>query len=488
MKNLFLLLLLISSLTCLAQDKPAGRPVSAEQKRQQLDQYMTALYQRGLFTGAMLVADHGQIIYQKTFGLANRENHLPYTLSTPGYIGSVTKPFTAMGIMLLKERGLVRYDQSIRDFFPDLPACMQPVTLRHLLHHTSGLDSFNDFPDMTEKDVYAVLLKQSALRFPQGQQFEYCNSGYTLLGMVIEKVTGQSLNAFLTANIFQPLKMEHTSVNEIAHRSTTRAVGYDLFGTRNNYDSFIGGAGSMISTVGDLYKWDQALYNPKFIKPTTLAEAFTPSALTLSGDPFGEKSYGFGWWITQHNRGTHVSHNGAFGGFRADIERSTGERSTIIHISNLRHWLVFDIRDGITNILDGKPYVLPRIPISAWLFQQLQQKGPAAAIQAYRNLKNSDAGSQYNFSESELNTLGYYLKGQSRLPEATLIFALNAEIYPQSANAYDSLGEAYLASGNKQDALTHYKKSLALNPANEAAANAIKDLQEFFAKKSTATP
>ncbi|MET4107616.1 serine hydrolase [Hymenobacter sp. UYP22] len=467
--------LLVSSTGASAQ-APARQPKRLH-KSEKIDSFMTALYNRGQFTGAILVAEHGRVIYKKAFGQANRELGKPFTPGTQGHIASITKPFTAMGIMVLKEQGKLSYDQPIRQFFPGLPACMQPVTLRHLLQHTSGVTGYADFPDMTQQDVFKLLQQQGALHFQPGQRFEYSNGGYMLLGMVIEKVSGQSLNGFLTQTIFRPLGMKHTQVDELPNRNVVRAIGYDMYGKRNNYDVFTGGDGSMISTVEDLYKWDQALYHPRFIKAETLAEAFTPSALSTKDDPFGEKSYGFGWWITERNGAKHIAHNGAFGGYRADIERFLGPRNTIIHLSNLRHSIMFELRDGITNILEGKPYALPKVSVSTWLYQRAEQQGMPAARQAYWRLKQSADSTNYNFSEGELNSLGYYLKGQNRLADATEVFLLNTEAYPHSANAFDSLGEAYLAGGDKKRALSTYQKSLNFNPANTNALAVVRQLQ-----------
>lgn len=439
---------------------------------------MTALVGRGQFTGSMLVAEHGKIIYHKAWGLANQESNKPYTVSTTGYIGSITKQFTAAGIMILQEKGKLTYNQSIRQFFPELPACMQPVTIRHLLHHVSGLAVFDDFPDMTETDVFNILLEQTALRFAPGERFEYCNAGYTLLGMIISKVSGQSLNDFLVKHVFRPLGMKRTSMNEKKSRNTARATGYDMFGTLNNYDTFIGGSASLISTTGDLFKWDQALYNPTFIKRSTLAEAFKKSPHLLKDDQFGDKSYGFGWWIGEHNGSMNLFHDGAFGGYRAYIERFIGNKNTIIHISNLRHPFLLEIRKGIVNILDGKPYELPKIAIGAWLYRQIQAKGIADAIAEYKKIRLGTGSDDYMFRESELNSLGYYLLRQGRPQESLQVFILNTEEYPQSGNTFDSLGEAYMKAGNKAEAIKNYKKSLELDPGNGNAADMIKKLEQ----------
>lgn len=450
---------------------------NSSKKAKEIGAFMTALYERGQFTGSILVAERGQIIYKGAFGLANREQSQPFTLSTSEYIGSISKPFTALGIMILKERGSLTYDTPVRQIFSELPPCMQPVTIRHLLHHTSGLALFDDYPDMTEKDVFDILTKQETLRFTPGEKFEYCNAGYSLLGMVIEKISGKTLNDFLKDNIFQTLDMNNTSVNRITARNKVRAVGYNIYGDLNNYDTFMGGNASIISTVEDLFKWDQALYNPKFIKKETLEESFRESSITLTDPVYGNKSYGFGWWIAEHDGHKNVFHDGAFGGYRAYMERFLDERNTIIHLSNLRHNLFIEIREAIVNILEGKPYEFPKIPVSAWLYNKIEEGTIDSAIVAYHSLKNSIEGRDYNFTESELNSLGYYLLRTKRIQDAINIFLLNTKEYPESANTHDSLGEAYMADGKKELAISSYRRSLELNPDNYNATEMIKKLQ-----------
>ncbi len=466
---------LMISITGLAQDKYAVSDSAV--KSAEIDTYMTTLWASGLFSGAVLVAEHGQLIYKKAFGMADREYKKPFTLQTQEYIGSLSKQFTAMGIMILKERGKLRYDEPIRQVFPELPGCMQPVTIRNLLYHTSGLATFDDFPDMTEKDVFNILLKQKALHFKPGDKFEYCNAGYSLLGMIIEKISGQSLNDFLSDNIFRPLGMNHTSVNQPADRNSERAVGYDMYGTINSYDTFMGGNASVISTVEDLYKWDQALYHTSIVGRKTLEEAFKRSPMRVNDGIFGKKSYGFGWWITDKDGARDLFHDGGFSGYRAYIERFLTEQNTIIQISNLQQPYTYDIRNAIVNILNDKPYLYPKKPINVWTYNQMLLRGIDTALLLYRHLRLTADSSQYDFSESQLNSLGYYLMKQNRISEAIEIFALNAEEYPLSANSFDSLGEAYMISGDKSSAIINYRKSLNLNPHNYNAANMLKTLQ-----------
>ncbi len=475
-------------MTCLcfisaSPDKSRNVAGNEMEKERKIDSFMTAIYNRGQFTGSILVADHGKLMYKKAFGMADRQNNILFTADTREYIGSISKQFTAMGIMILSDRDKLTYDESIRVFFPELPACMEPVTIRDLLYHLSGLALFDDYPGMTEKDVFNILLKQESLRFTPGEKFEYCNAGYSLLGMIIEKISGVSLNEFMTANIFRPLDMNQTFVNEITHPDKTRAIGYTMFGTIDSYDTYMGGNASIISTVNDLYKWDQELYRCKLVKPQTLAEAFTPSSIVMKNpslnrkdDLFGEMSYGYGWWIGTHNNAKDFHHDGAFSGYISYIERIPDEKTSIVELSNLRHIPAYEIRTAILNILEDKPYSFPKITGSYFIHEKSKIVGMDSAIILYRILlKNAVTG--YDFSEGVLNSYGYYLLRSNRTDDAIRVFKLNVEEYPNSPNVFDSLGDGYLKAGDKTNAIASYEKESALDPSNQDLKNRIKTLK-----------
>lgn len=449
-----------------------------ELKSKRIDSFMSAIYRQGQFSGAVLVATDGKTIYKKGFGFANRQTNDPFTSSTPCYIGSLSKQFTAMGIIILKERKKLDYSDPIRLYFPQLPACMQPITIRNLLTHSSGLAIFDDYPGMTEQDVFNILLKQGSLRFSPGQKFEYCNANYTLLGMLIEKISGSSLNDFLTKNVFKPLRMNTTYVDEATSQNRKRAVGYYLFGDEYNYSTYIGGAASVVSSVDDLYKWDQSLYSPEIVTKQSLNDAFTMNIKIGNDEIYGEKGYGFGWFVSSKGGDTIVQHDGGFAGFRSYIERQKGRHSTIIVISNVRHSLTGQIRQGLNNILENKLYEIPKLSYANWIISKAGKTNMDDAIKAYKIIKSEKDSSQYYFSEREFNSLGYYLMKNNRIADAIKFFTLNTEKNPASANAFDSLGEAYMNAGNKEQAIACYKKSLQLNPSNDNAANMIKRLME----------
>jgi CubicO group peptidase (beta-lactamase class C family) len=447
-------------------------------KAGRIDHFISAINQQDQFMGAVLVGEHGRVIYEKGFGYSNVSAKELFTPSTPCYIGSMSKQFTALGIVLLAEKGALGYDQSIRQYFPDLPECYQPVTIREMLHHSSGLPIFDDYPNMTENDVYEIVKKQTALRFAPGSKFEYCNANYTLLGMLIEKLSGKSLDEFLTAQVFIPCGMKNTYVDEPTVKNRKRAIGYYIFGDVCDYSTYIGGAASIVSTVEDLYRWDSMLYHPSIISAQSLAEVFTPGKNEWdSHDQYGKKGYGFGWFISGDNTNRIIQHDGGFAGFRSYIERQVNQRNSIIFISNVRHSLIGEIREGINNILNDKPYGIPKISGADWIVRRSKETGMKQAILDYKALSKTADSGRYVFSQYQCNSLGYYLLRIDRIDDALLLFSYNTEQFPLSGNVFDSMGEAYLKAGDKAKALVSYKRSLELDPGNSNAADVIKKLQ-----------
>lgn len=301
--------------------------------------------------------------------------------------------------------------------------------------------------------------------------------------MIIEKISGQTLNGFLQANLFTPLGMHHTLVTGDGHPDTTRAIGYTLFGTINNYDTYMGGNASVISTVGDLYLWDQAMAKDRLVSRKTQQEALTPSskvtgntALVLKDPMFGDKSYGFGLWLASRNGGQDIWHDGGFSGYTAYNERITAGETVIAEVSNLRGAAIYEIRQAIVNILEGRPYVLPKLSGAVWLDKTIKTSDVDSAISAYQRLYQS-ADPDYKFSELELNSYAYILLRTGRIGEAIKVFQLNANLYPSSFNVYDSLADGYEKAGDKAAALAACKKALAIDPTSTYMQQRIASLE-----------
>ena len=258
-------------------------------KVDKLDKLISAYAEYGKFNGSVLVAEKGKVIYKKGFGLADMEWNIPNQPDTKHRLGSITKQFTAMSIMQLVEQGKLKLDVPISTYLPDYPKKNGDViTIHHLLTHSSGIPNMTSFPGFV-KDVMrnsyspVQLVNMSAdstLQFKPGERFAYSNSGYILLGYIIEKVTGKSYEQVLQENIFTPLKMNNTGYDHHGTLLKNRASGYEKNGRRYVNANFIDmsvphAAGALYSTVEDLYLWDQALYGNQLLRKENMDLLFT---------------------------------------------------------------------------------------------------------------------------------------------------------------------------------------------------------------------
>ena len=436
---------------------------------------MSALHERGQFNGEVIVAQNGQVIYRNALGEANFETGVELTPDTPCDIGSVTKQFTAMAIMRLKERGQLGYDDPVSKYIPEFSHSthFSKITLRHLLTHCSGIPDYGDLAiddsSLDQKQLLALLLKKENALSDPGQKYRYSNPGYALLAIVVQRVSGQKFGAFLENQIFTPVGMSNTFVFDNPAKKTARAaVGYNQFGQKDDGGpTAIGGDGGIYSTVDDLFKWDQALYTDKLASQANLEQAFTAGRVR-----HGRSTYGFGWNVGHH--GKYVWHQGNHAGFRAFIGRRLADRTTVILLTNKGNSKRQDINAAIQNILHGKPYVLPKRSGAEKLYQLINESGIEAALKVYDTLKH---GTDYDLGESELNVLGYQLLGEKRAGDAIAIFKLNTTEHPKSSNAFDSLGEAFQRNGQRDLAISSYRIAIKLEPSNGHAAAALNDLK-----------
>ena len=446
----------------------------------QIDKLMSALYERGQFNGAILVAQQGESIYRRAFGKANFQTGADFTPETPSNIGSVTKQFTAMAIMILAERKKLSYDDSISKYIPEFSrsAHFSKITLRHLLTHTSAIPDYGDLgiddSGLDQKGLIAALLKRENALAKPGLKYRYSNPGYALLGIVVERVSDKRLGDFLEQEIFKPVGMSNTFVDDgLGKKSARTAIGYGQFGqVDDSGPTMIPGDGGMYSTVDDLFRWDQALYTDKLVHQSALAEAFSPGKVEE-----GASTYGFGWDIAGESGNKYLWHQGNNAGFRAFIGRWLTDRVTIIMLTNKGNSKRLDISAAIQNILAGKPYVLPKRSGAAELYKIIHDSGIRAAMNRYNDLKNGKSH-DYDLGETELNTLGYQLLyADKTVNDAIAVFKLNAIEHPISSNAFDSLGEAYRQNGERNLAAISYQTAVILDPTNGHAAAMLKELK-----------
>ncbi|HEU4834983.1 MAG TPA: serine hydrolase [Pyrinomonadaceae bacterium] len=439
------------------------------------------------FNGAALVAENGKVVYKGAYGQANMEWNLPNTPDTKFRLGSITKQFTATVIMQLVEQGKIKLDAKLSDYLPDYRKDTgSKVTIHHLLTHTSGIPSYTGQPGFFENvsrnpykvDEFVKKYASGDLEFEPGSKFSYNNSGYFLLGAIIERVTGKRYEQVLKENIFDPLGMKNTGYDHHGTILPKRAAGYsktpDGYTNAGYLDMSIPyAAGSLYSTVEDLYLWDQALYTDKVL---------TAQSKALMYKPFLQ-NYAYGWAVTntsfkQNDQPVQmITHNGGINGFSTIIMRFPKEKNLVVMLDNTGSGYLDRLSESITKILYNQPYEPPKISIVPVLEKTITDKGIAAGIAQYRDLKAKQSA-MYDFAEPELNILGYQLLRNGKAKEAIEIFKLNVEAYPQGFNTYDSLAEAYMTINERDLAIQNYKKSLELNPNNTNATEILKRLEK----------
>ena len=307
------------------------------------------------FNGAVLVAKDGEILLSRGFDLANRDTNLPNSAETRFRIGSITKQFTAMAIMILQSESRIDVQQPICPYIADCPVAWENITIHHLLTHTSGIPNFVRFADYvrtwSEPSSPAQTIarfKDKSLEFQPGEDWRYSDSGYILLGYIIEQVSGETYETFLRTNIFTPLQMSNTGYD---HDDGSLAKGYRYRGFSSYNSEYIHmsipfAAGALYSTVEDLYRWDRALYTDQLIPYGLLELMFTPHVTLPLPDPkpkFATNvNYGYGWIVgTSDERPgpkSYNTHDGSINGFSSSIFRYPDDNITIIILGN--HQLV----------------------------------------------------------------------------------------------------------------------------------------------------
>lgn len=302
-----------------------------------MDEVASASAALGEFSGSVLVARDGEILLDKGYGLANREWNIANDGETLFRLGSVTKQFTAVAVMILNERGLVDLDAPVKTWLPDAPAAWDGVTVRHLLSHTSGIPNFTNFDDYEGSKTRTATLdsligrfRDRPLEFQPGENWNYSNSGYILLTAIIEKASGQSYAGFVTETLFRPLGMADSGYD--SHRAILprRATGYvpteGGFAHADYLDMSIPqGAGALYSTTHDLLKWEQGLFGGRLLQPQSLALLTTPV----------RNNYAFGLAVVDANGDRTISHSGGIEGFNTYMAYDPARRMTVIVLGNL---------------------------------------------------------------------------------------------------------------------------------------------------------
>jgi len=347
-----------------------------------VNEYMDAAVRVDGFSGSIMIAKDGTPLISKGYGMANIELNVPNGPETVYRLGSITKQFTGLSIAILQERGKLSVDDPICKYFENCPEAWQPIRISHLLAHNSGIPSYTAFPDFTKTTILPTTtsemlakLTDKPLDFSPGEKFAYNNSGYYLLGMIVEKVSGKTYEQFLQENIFTPLGMKNTGYDVSARIIPHRAAGYRRQGGKVLNALYMDmtvpfAAGALYSTTGDLLIWNQSFYTEKLASKKTLDAIF---------DTGGEESaYRYGWNVSKRGGRLAISHGGGIYGFSTQLARYPDAKVTVVVLSNFEGAPSGRVAGALSAIYFGENYEIPQektaIEVDAKVLEQYPGK------------------------------------------------------------------------------------------------------------------
>jgi CubicO group peptidase (beta-lactamase class C family) len=455
----------------------------AQDVYQKIDETLKALHKAHVFNGAVLVAKGDILSFEQGYGNAVMEWDIPVTGETRFRIGSVTKQFTAAIILLLMEQGKMDLQQKLRTYIPEYPSAQADrVTIHQLLSHTSGVPSYTSIPGFMQRntrmpyppDSMFAVFADMPLDFEPGSKWQYSNSGYFILGSVIEHVTGEPYDEVLRDFLLQALGLNQSGYEHNGDVIPQFAGGYVRvpggFQRAAWLDSSVPyAAGMMYSTVEDLYRWTRKLHRGEVFHDGETFEMMTTPYM---------QNYGYGLKIISQKAGDKdvriVQHGGGIFGFSAALWYLPEEEYTIVVLDNTEGRADL-VANAVFRLLHGLPVEMPAASIAEEMQRVFESDGIDAAVERYATLKANESA-KWNFSENELNNLGYlYLHG-GKTDNALRVFKMNIEAYPKSSNPYDSYGEALLKAGRKDEAIAMYQKAVEINPGNAGSRQVLESL------------
>lgn len=488
LKTPLLFVLAVCCVACSGQETEQA-PIAAlgDNKAEHLDALISSYADYDQFNGTVLVAKEGEVVYKNGFGMANFEWDVPNTSDTKFRLASITKQFTACAVMQLVEAGKLDLETPISAYLPNYPkSSADVINIHHLLTHTSGIPNYTDSGDYQEQmdkrssvEGLIARFKDLPLDFEPGKQFNYSNSGYVLLGAIIESASGKSYEEVLQEQIFDPLGMTNSGYDHNEEVMQKRASGYYKMGRLLKNANYIDmstpySAGALYSTVEDLFLWDQALYTDQLLSDASKELVFSKHVSQ------GSEFYGYGWDIDVIKAGgissmekEVVAHSGFINGFNTRITRFVEDGSTVILLNNTSGAPLYHMTTAIAGILYDQEHIFAQQAVANQTAKLLEQEGIAKAKEYFHEYKHAD---NCYLDEGEMNMLGYGYLEQGNLEFANFIFELNKTEFHYSANTYDSYAEVQLAMGNRDVAIENYLISIQKNPENQNAIDVLTEM------------
>ncbi|WP_146150883.1 serine hydrolase domain-containing protein [Allosphingosinicella deserti] len=426
-----------------------------------LDRLAEQAHARGLFNGTLLVARNGRIVYQRATGVADGARTRALTTRDRFGIGSIGKEFSAVALMMLERQGALRLDDPVSRFVPGLPAWGDQVLVRHLLDYTSGLPGLR--PNAAGDSLLADLRALPALQFAPGTGYLYSNNNIVLRRSVLEAAARTSFADYAQRMLLRPCGMRDAVIDPPPGAADV-AAAFD--------NDFVGDAAGEAMpgfwirvTANDLYRWSECLKSGRLLPVETLARH-------ANADP--KKDGALGRISLANGAIQRHRHQGSSYNFEAWLEADWADGTTVVVLTNNKNFRVGELAQAAFDIAGGKPYVVPKRSIFLALRDRIAKQGFDAGMAWLRTLPQAEAET-YDLAaqEGDLNRTAYYLLQNGKRDDAVRLFRHIADAYPASANAWDSLGEALEAAGEGEEALTSYRKALALDPALTSSRDAV---------------
>ena len=492
-KQLTILLALLLSFTISAQKQTN----EIEQFVRELDQKISQLLNDFIVPGtAIAIIENGEIILQKGYGYSNIDKGIEVTNTTGFNIGSISKTVAAWGVMKLVQEGKIELDAPAEKYLtrwhlPESEFESDKVTIRRLLSHTAGL-SLHGYPGWSPKDDLPTIEEsldgknngpgRVEIIMEPGTKWKYSGGGFSMLQLIIEEVTGQKFEDYMQTEILNPLGMTNSSYTIDEKILNATSLEHNGFGEVIDFELFTAqAAAGLHTTINDFTKFAQAsLYANTNNQQQILSASYLQQMMEPA--PASDGRYGLGYQIDSI-RGTSVTlagHGGANSGWHAFLRVNPVTNDGFIMITNggaghnvyrqiYCDWIYWKTGESMGNRCNIVPSIANKLK------SIVDSEGIANIESQYVALKKNEAD-KYNFSENQLNQLGYYYLGNNKVDFAMAIFKINVAAFPASSNVYDSYGEALLKHGDKEKAIENYLKSVELNPANEGGIKVLKDL------------
>ncbi len=424
------------------------------------------------FSGAILVSKKGELIINKGYGFAIKDSKTLNNPNTIFDIGSNTKQFTSTAILKLVEQNKVNLTDSLSKYFENLPEDKQSITIHQLLTHSAGFSEYigRDFSEISQEDFFDQLFASELLSEP-GEKYSYSNTGYSILGRIIELASGQPYEAFLKEHLFTPAGMLQTgyllpkwNTKQMSHGYNRNIIETESTITRyqetGDINWHLKGNGGINSTQNDMLLWYKALKTNKILTPESFKKLTTPYVLS----PKGTYSYGYGWIVENSKANTLIiSHNGSNGTFSHSLIWYPEEDLYIVYATNANSAKVEDIAYVVAKIILDESYVPEPIKnnVYSYVMTYLKQHSIDKSNELLNMLQENYADDFTN--SGTLNTIGYLLlRSNENLDWALELFKINMQQYPEDGNLWDSLGDGYLANNLKKDAKKSFQKAVEL--------------------------